>query len=338
MRSTPLAAIVLVTIGGACGDHTRRDDRPSTSDGGGRSRSIVGRWALDSLVVNDHAITSGVVAPEGHPPRRTRAFPAAPMTDRDYSSISQSAKWLALTRATTAIPFAREAAMLLFGEAVVREAEATVAALSAHRLRHFEHRYRSIDQALELVGHRNIVEIGAGLSFRGLVMAQSPGVHYLDSDLPELLAVKADLVARLEHPPLQGTLRLEPLDALAPGALAGAVRHLPAGPVAVVNEGLLMYLDASEKERLAAGIRGILQERTGSRWITADCYIRDGERRAALDPQVERFVAEHRVEEQKFASWESAERFFELQGFAIERRLKPSEARHIRETWILALA
>jgi hypothetical protein len=53
------------------------------------------------------------------------------MTNRDYSSISPSARWLALTRATTSIPFAREAAILLFGEAVVREAEATVAGLSA---------------------------------------------------------------------------------------------------------------------------------------------------------------------------------------------------------------
>lgn len=163
-------------------------------------------------------------------------------------------------------------------------------------------------------------------------------IHYLDTDLPELLAVKADLIARLDHPPLQGTLRLEPLDALAPGALAGAVRQMPAGPVAIVNEGLLMYLDASEKERLATSIRGILQELPGSRWITADCYVRDGARPAALDADIERFVAEHRVEEQKFASWASAERFFVTQGFVIERRLTPPDARHIRETWILTLA
>jgi len=133
------------------------------------------------------------------------------MTNRNYSSISQSAKWLALTRATTTIPFAREAAILLFGEALVREAETAVANLGEQRLSHFEQRYRSIDQGLETVGHRNVVEIGAGLSFRGLAMAQSPGIHYLDTDLAELLAVKADLVARLDHPPLLGTLRLERL-------------------------------------------------------------------------------------------------------------------------------
>ena len=259
------------------------------------------------------------------------------MTKRNYASISQSAEWLALTRATTTIPFARAAAVLLFGEPIVRRAEAAVANLGEQRVGHFERRYRSIDQGLEIVGHRNIVEIGAGLSFRGLAMAQSPEIHYLDTDLPELLAVKADLVTRLDHPPLHGTLRLEPLDALTPGALVGAVRRMPAGPVAIVNEGLLMYLDAGEKERLATNIRSILQERTGSRWITADCYVRDGERPTALDPEVERFVADQRVEEQKFASWESAERFFEMQGFAIERRLNPNDARPIRETWILTI-
>lgn len=258
------------------------------------------------------------------------------MTNRNYSSISQSAKWLALTRATTTIPFAREVAVLLFGEATVEQAEVAVASMGEQRLSHFENRYRSIDQALESVGHRNIVEIGSGLSFRGLAMAQWAGIHYIDTDLPELMEVKSDLIARLDHPPLNGTLRLEPLDVMTPGALVTAVRHIPAGPVAIVNEGLLMYLDDSEKERLATTIRGILQERTGSRWITADCYIRDGERRMGIDPSVERFVAEHRVEEQKFASWESAETFFVSQGFAIERRLKPNDVRHIRETWILA--
>ena len=89
--------------------------------------------------------------------------------------------------------------MLLFGEAVVRQAEVAVASLGEGRPSHFEHRYRSIDRALAMVGHRNIVEIGAGLSFRGLAAAQSPGIHYLDTDLPELVAVKADLMARLDH-------------------------------------------------------------------------------------------------------------------------------------------
>jgi uncharacterized protein (TIGR03067 family) len=64
MRSTPLAAIVFVTLGGACGDQTRRDDHPSTTDGSDRSRSIVGRWALDSLVVHgqDYRARSGPTA------------------------------------------------------------------------------------------------------------------------------------------------------------------------------------------------------------------------------------------------------------------------------------
>lgn len=260
------------------------------------------------------------------------------MSTRNYASISPSARWLALTRATTTIPFAREAAVLLFGDALVQQAAAAAAGMPEPRLSHFEHRYRSIDQALEIVGHRNIVEIAAGLSFRGLVMARQPGIHYLDTDLPELMAIKSDLMTQLKHEPLEGTLRLEPLNALAPGVLAGAVRGVPAGPVAIVNEGLLMYLDATEKQHLAASVRDILLERPGSRWITADCYIRGDRPQTGGDAEVARFVAEHRVEEQKFASWEAARHFFEAQGFLIEQRLRPDDARLIRETWILTVA
>ncbi|MGE0443360.1 MAG: class I SAM-dependent methyltransferase [Gemmatimonadales bacterium] len=260
------------------------------------------------------------------------------MSNRDYTSIGQSARWLALTKATTNIPYARAAAVLLFGEATVLQAETAAATLGPHRLAHFDHRYRSIDEALGLTALRNIVEIGAGLSFRGLALSQTPGVHYLDTDLPDMITVKADLMSRLDHPQLEGTLRLEPLDALAPGALAAAVRRFPAGPVAIVNEGLLMYLDAAEKEQLAATIRKILRERDGSRWITADCYVREAQRPTGGRPEFEKFIADHRVEEQKFASWECAERFFETQGFTIEGRLQPDEARRIRETWILRVA
>ena len=63
------------------------------------------------------------------------------VTNRNYSSISRSAQWLALTRATTTIPFAREVAILLFGEAIVREAEAAVASMGEQRPGDFENRY-----------------------------------------------------------------------------------------------------------------------------------------------------------------------------------------------------
>lgn len=54
------------------------------------------------------------------------------------------------------------------------------------------------------------------------------------------------------------------------------------------------------------------------------------------EEQVEKFLAEHRVEEQKFGSWEEAETFFANAGFAVERKLVPaSDPSMVRQTWIL---
>ena len=44
-------------------------------------------------------------------------------------------------------------------------------------------------------------------------------------------------------------------------------------PVTVVNEGLLMYLNRSEKEILCANIRETIK-RHGGNWIAADIYFR----------------------------------------------------------------
>jgi uncharacterized protein (TIGR03067 family) len=60
MRISPLAVIVIITIAGACGDQSRRGDHSSTTGGSTSSRSIVGRWVLDSLVANGEDLTDRV--------------------------------------------------------------------------------------------------------------------------------------------------------------------------------------------------------------------------------------------------------------------------------------
>ena len=63
-------------------------------------------------------------------------------------------------------------------------------------------------------------------------------------------------------------------------------------------------------------------------------------RRAAMfrEERTKRFLEEHRVDEQKFADWSSAEAFFTAQGFEVTRKLAPSASRErIRETWTLSV-
>ncbi len=253
---------------------------------------------------------------------------------RDFSTISPSARWLLLAKAHSGLPYAREVAELVFGREEVAAAAVPASVSAAARRRHFELRARSIDEALDLVAATRIVELAAGFSVRGLARAER-GAHYLDTDLPEIVELKREIVARVAPAQLAGTYRLEPLDVMDAAAFARAVASVPEGPVAFAHEGLLMYLGLDEKHRLAASIREALRAR-GGHWVTADIYLRRVSE-IPREAEVEKFLAEHRVEEQKFASWEAAEMFFANAGFAIAHRLVPErDPALVRQTWILA--
>jgi O-methyltransferase involved in polyketide biosynthesis len=263
-------------------------------------------------------------------------FKPAP-SPRDFSTISPSAKSLLLVKAQTPLPFARRAAELLWGASAVNEAERETASTpwAAGSRVHFEQRARSIDAAIEAVGSPRILELAAGLSFRGLDMTARRGdVFYLDTDLPEIAAIKANLVARLHPAPLLGTLVVKPLDALDAAAVRVAVDLVPAGPVAIVQEGLSMYLDDAEKAALAASVREVLLARGGA-WITADVYVRSAVQ-PHRDERTTNFLEQHRVEEKKFADFAAAAGFFEAHGFAVSRRLMPeNDPWPVRQTWVL---
>jgi O-methyltransferase involved in polyketide biosynthesis len=294
-------------------------------------------WRKDFVTrVVDHLDVVVRVTPKSIVCRDQSYFkPALP--PRDFSTISPSAKSLLMVKAQTSLPFARQAAEFLWGASAVQEAERETASTpwAAGRRAHFEHRSRSIDAAIEAVGSPLILELAAGLSFRGLDMtARRADVFYLDTDLPEIAATKANLVARLHPSPLLGTLLVRPLDALDVAAVRAAVDLVPAGPIAIVQEGLLMYLDDAEKTALAANVREVLLARGGA-WITADVYVR-----SALQPhrdeRTTKFLEQHRVEEKKFADFAAATAFFESHGFAVTRRQTPEkDPWPVRQTWVL---
>jgi O-methyltransferase involved in polyketide biosynthesis len=159
-------------------------------------------------------------------------------------------------------------------------------------------------------------------------------VIYLDTDLAQMAATKADLVRRLHPEPLRGTLLVDPLNALDAEAFRASVDLLPSASIAVVEEGLLMYLDEAEKAALATNVRAALLVRGGA-WVTADVYVRSV-LRPQRDERTAKFLQEHRVEEQKFADFAAATAFFESQGFNVARRISPdADPWPVRQTWVL---
>ncbi len=241
-------------------------------------------------------------------------------------------------KSQTAIPFAKEAASLVYGGSAPSDLAETMKGGGATRnLKHFQKRYQSLDTLLREAALPRVLEIGAGLSFRGLELARTTNTFYVDTDLPKIAALKAELVEKLHPGPLVGTLHVRPLDALNGDALLAAVDLLPAGPLAIINEGLLIYLNAEEKARLARNVHAALLERGGV-WLTADVYIRNPADFPAVfaEPTARRFLDEHRVDENKFAGWEEAERFFTENGFSIQKKLVPEHSKHVRESWMLS--
>lgn len=246
---------------------------------------------------------------------------------KDYSTISPSAKSLLLLKGYTNIPYARETAALMQGAEVFDLDFAAKDFWFWMRVVHFELRYWSIDQLLQHASHKNVLELSSGYSFRGLALcAKEAGIHYLDTDLPEVVATKRDLMTQLHlGENLQSPFELLPLNALDEPEFNNVVQRFGAGPLSIVNEGLLMYLGLEEKARLCRSIHAVLKQRGGC-WITADIYVkrpaevrvdipqRDGERR---------FFEQHHIEENKFDSYEAARAFFAEQGFEVVAEAVP---------------
>lgn len=241
--------------------------------------------------------------------------------NRDFNTISPSAKWVLLMKGHTTIPFARQTAELVSHPDKFTPDFDNKDLWFWGRTMHFEYRYLSIDVLLADLPIRNILELSSGFSFRGLDLTQREDVYYIDTDLPDMIAQKQQFITALRNDlPLKGKLELAPLNALDAEAFHKVVTHFPPGPIVIVNEGLLVYFDMLEKETLCRIIRSVLKER-GGYWITADIYLALTTRNIdlGLDPQTKKFFEDHHVEQNRFESFEAAAAFFKRMGFVIDQ-------------------
>ena len=122
---------------------------------------------------------------------------------------------------------------------------------------YLEMRHRTIDAELIQRSPDRIVEIGAGLSRRGITWARGHDVDYIEVDLPHMSRAKAAALSRagLHHK----KLHLEARDVLAtdfPEWLRATLQNAER-PV-VVAEGLLEYFEAKQRRGLLTAIAGSL--------------------------------------------------------------------------------
>ena len=251
------------------------------------------------------------------------------LNNRNFNTISPSAKSILLMKGHTNIPFARQTAeLLLYPEKYIPDFKCKDLTFWARTI-HFESRYWSIDQLLEGLSINNILEISSGFSFRGLEKIKTKGVHYIDTDLPDVIETKKEFITVLQNEGsnVGGKLELVPLNALDEEQFQAVIKKFKGGELVIINEGLLMYLDNSEKEKLCKIISNILKEH-GGYWITADIYLRNKQKKLdlKLGDKTKEFFEQHHIEENRFESFEEAEAFFNRMGFIVDKeaKIKPS--------------
>jgi O-methyltransferase involved in polyketide biosynthesis len=241
--------------------------------------------------------------------------------NRDFSSVSPSAKWMILLKGYTDIPFAREVAELLeHPNKYIPDFQKKDFTFWASTLG-LEGRYWSINHLLNDLSIKNILELSSGYSFRSLEYVRREGIHYIDTDLPEVIAAKKKFSeSLLKDIKINGTLELLPLDALDNYKFCEIINRFPRGEIAIANEGLLVYLNKKEKEKLCSIIHDVLTER-GGYWITADINLKNKETKLGLkfNDVIKEFNEQQKTEENSFESFEEAETFFKDMGFMIDK-------------------
>ena len=246
----------------------------------------------------------------------------------DFAKISVTAKLAAHMRQFSDIPYAADTAD------IIQARPAFEAFLRPHNLipedlhfyaPYFEARHKAVGAAVQRVNPRQVLEIGAGLSPRGLTLSADGRVFYVETDLEAMIGEKRALLAALTRRhrlPARNNLRNVAANALELDQLLAAANYFKSGQrLVVVHEGLLQYLSSSETEQVARNIHHLLGK-FGGTWITPDFSLKTDS--AHISDQQKYFrqvlhdATERTLYNNAFDSIEHLREYFRGLGFHIE--------------------
>lgn len=201
-------------------------------------------------------------------------------------------------------------------------------------LDYLEFRHRMLDTQLDIMAPDRIIELGAGLSHRGVTWAIDRRVCYTEIDLPHMSAAKRGMFergpGRVRRALGDGALELRSTNILAPG-FADELAQLVEGaerPV-VISEGMLDYFDLGDRETLLHNIAsGFRKAGVHGHYLT-DLQRGDRERKVGFPAQVLRRAIKAATggkgPAKPFRNLEHVDRVFALAGFDEGRELAPKQ-------------
>ena len=182
--------------------------------------------------------------------------------DKEYEEISPTAIVTSYPRTYTDIPYEKEIYNWL--EKHCKKSTTLYKNLAPE----LEARYKQINKLLDESQIKQVIEIAAGYSSRGLIYSQK-GYNYIEMDLEGVSNNKKNLLNEIKTN-IPSNLKIVTGNALKKDDFNKCTEYLKENePVAIINEGLLRYLTFEEKKIVAENIYEILSKYVGI-WITSD--------------------------------------------------------------------
>lgn len=180
----------------------------------------------------------------------------------NFESISPTAIVTAYPRQFTDIPYEKEIYQWL--QKNCKDNDVKLNKLLAPEI---EARYKLTNKILDDLNVKQVVEIAAGYSSRGIIYSEK-GYEYIEMDLEEVAKNKVRLLKDIASIP--NNLHITSGNALNYADFEKCDEFLDKNKeVAIINEGLLRYLTFEEKEIVAKNIYNVLKKQNGV-WITCD--------------------------------------------------------------------
>ena len=184
------------------------------------------------------------------------------INDKEYEEVSSTAIVTSYPRIFTDIPYEKEIYEWLSNHC---NEEVTLNKMLAPEI---EARYKLTNKLLDNSGIKQVLELAAGYSSRGLIYS-SKGYNYVEMDLEKVSTNKINIIKAIEKN-TQETLNIISGNALRSSDYSKCDEYFEKNkPVAVINEGLLRYLTFDEKRMVAENVYSFLKKHGGI-WITCD--------------------------------------------------------------------
>jgi len=234
-------------------------------------------------------------------------------------NVASTARMVAYYRTFSDIPYSQE--IFDFLEGLHENDGLSEEILKPGLSPQFEARYKLINELLFQTSIKQVLEIAAGFSPRGMLISENPSYVFAEIDTQTIMTKKREFIDRLM--PNNANLRLEEGDGLSYSDLKRATTLFNKDkPIAVINEGLMRYLNFDQKTTLANNIRQLLS-RFGGAWITSDISLRkiQESENAINSDYIQKITKATGVDivGNRFENEDVARKFFENLGFLIER-------------------